>query len=208
MIDKYARDANLLDFKTEKVRDVYRNEAKPWAKCKIKRHTTSAESHLLYKLAKEAGPGDYADVGCLYGGSTSSLGHGLEAGGHTGTIYAVDYFGTGPSNDPGVKTAPDVIKKYFSDTFKDINVVICAGPSTEWAKKLNVKLNGAFIDADHCYESCKADIEAWEPKIKKNGFFAFHDTNFLGVDKALSELDTNIWKFEQHIFSIKVFRRR
>jgi hypothetical protein len=27
-----------------------------------------------------------------------------------------------------------------------------------------------YIDADHSYEGCKADIEAWYPKVKKGGF--------------------------------------
>ena len=207
MEDKYKRDPNLLDFKTEKVRDVFPKEEKPWTKCKLKRHTTSAESHLLYKLAKDGGPGNYADVGCLFGGSTSSFGHGLEAGGHTGTIYAVDYFGTGPENDPGVLAAPVAIEKYFLDTFKKATVKICIGTSVDWSQKLDIKFNGVFIDADHCYEHCSQDIAAWGPKIEKGGFMCFHDTNFLGVDKAIKELDPKIWRFEQHIFSIKVFRR-
>lgn len=207
MEEKYKRDPNLLDFATEKARDVFPREEKPWAKCKLKRHTTSAESHLLYKLTKEGGPGSYADVGCLFGGSTSSIGHGLEAGGHLGTVYAVDYFGTGPENDPGSAAAPDAIKKYFVDTFKNVKVIICAGSSLEWAQRLDIKFKGIFIDADHCYESCREDIRVWGPKIEKGGFFAFHDTNFLGVAKALEELDRDVWRFEQHIFSIKVFRR-
>ena len=32
-----------------------------------------------------------------------------------------------------------------------------------------------FIDADHSYESVKKDIEAWLPKIRKNGIISGHD---------------------------------
>jgi hypothetical protein len=32
-----------------------------------------------------------------------------------------------------------------------------------------------FIDADHSYEHCKADIQAWLPNIKLGGIIAFHD---------------------------------
>lgn len=32
-----------------------------------------------------------------------------------------------------------------------------------------------FIDADHSYEGVKRDFEAWFDKIKKGGYFAFHD---------------------------------
>jgi len=32
-----------------------------------------------------------------------------------------------------------------------------------------------YIDADHTYEGCKADIEAWYPKMKSGGFFTGDD---------------------------------
>lgn len=32
-----------------------------------------------------------------------------------------------------------------------------------------------YIDADHTYEGCKADLEAWWPKMKKGGFFTGDD---------------------------------
>ncbi len=32
-----------------------------------------------------------------------------------------------------------------------------------------------FIDADHTYQSVKADIEAWAPKVRKGGIIAGHD---------------------------------
>jgi hypothetical protein len=46
-----------------------------------------------------------------------------------------------------------------------------------------------YIDANHEYEHVKADINAWYPKIKKNGIFAGHDYNnkHKGVIRAVSE---------------------
>jgi len=32
-----------------------------------------------------------------------------------------------------------------------------------------------YIDADHTYEGCKADLEAWWPKVKKGKFFTGDD---------------------------------
>lgn len=54
-------------------------------------------------------------------------------------------------------------------------------------------LDFVFIDADHSYEGCKADIEAWRPKVKAGGFISGHDyenTDFpcWGVKKAVTEL--------------------
>lgn len=54
-------------------------------------------------------------------------------------------------------------------------------------------LDFAFLDADHSYEGCRADIQAWLPKIKPGGFISGHDydhpqfPNF-GVKRAVNEL--------------------
>ncbi len=36
-------------------------------------------------------------------------------------------------------------------------------------------LDFVFIDADHSYEGCKADIENWYPKVRNGGFIGGHD---------------------------------
>ena len=45
-----------------------------------------------------------------------------------------------------------------------------------------------FIDADHSYETVKADIEVWMPKVKRGGILGGHDYhNIKGVAKAVNE---------------------
>lgn len=44
-----------------------------------------------------------------------------------------------------------------------------------------------FIDADHSYDSVKADIEAWTPKVAKGGILAGHDFSRDSVAKAVLE---------------------
>jgi hypothetical protein len=51
----------------------------------------------------------------------------------------------------------------------------------------NATLDGAFIDAAHDYENAKADITAWLPKVKPDGFFGGHDIDSAGVRKAVDE---------------------
>ena len=36
-------------------------------------------------------------------------------------------------------------------------------------------LDFVFVDGDHSYEGCKADIEAWWPKLKKGGIMSGDD---------------------------------
>lgn len=52
-------------------------------------------------------------------------------------------------------------------------------------------LDFVFIDADHSYESVKADIAAWAPKVRPGGYLAGHDYNPAtpdgGVERAVLE---------------------
>lgn len=62
-------------------------------------------------------------------------------------------------------------------------------------------LDFIYLDADHSYESVKADLEAWYPKLKRGGLLAgddygalpLHEVNFgagnltFGVKKAVDE---------------------
>jgi trans-aconitate methyltransferase len=52
-------------------------------------------------------------------------------------------------------------------------------------------LDLVFIDADHSYEGCKADILAWRSKVRPGGWLMGHDYhkgNFPGVVQAVDEL--------------------
>lgn len=49
-------------------------------------------------------------------------------------------------------------------------------------------LDFVYVDADHSYEGCKRDLEAWIPKIKKGGYITGHDLNWESVFKAISEV--------------------
>lgn len=49
-----------------------------------------------------------------------------------------------------------------------------------------------YIDADHGYEGCKRDLEAWYPKCQR--FFIGDDYNKSGVRKAVDEFASKIGK--------------
>ena len=57
-----------------------------------------------------------------------------------------------------------------------------------------------FIDGDHSYNGCSADIRAYRHKVNKNGLLSGHDIDFPGVNKAVNELvvkyevgPNNVW---------------
>jgi hypothetical protein len=57
---------------------------------------------------------------------------------------------------------------------------------------LNQSLDFVFINADHSYEGCAADIHAWLPKVKAGGWIGGHDydnTDYpgFGVKRAVDQ---------------------
>jgi len=54
-----------------------------------------------------------------------------------------------------------------------------------------VTVDMVFVDGDHTREGCAADITAWLPHIKTNGYILFHDygsRNWPGVALAVDEI--------------------
>jgi len=74
------------------------------------------------------------------------------------------------------------------------------------AKEIPDDLDMVFIDAEHSYEACKEDIEAWLPKVRNGGIICGHDycDDCPGIAQAVHEClgseinleydgDVNIW---------------
>ena len=52
----------------------------------------------------------------------------------------------------------------------------------------NESLDLVYIDGGHDYESCKNDIMAWLPKIKKGGWITGHDIHMDTVRRAVEDM--------------------
>lgn len=51
-------------------------------------------------------------------------------------------------------------------------------------------IDALYVDGDHCYRACRADIENWTPWVKDGGLVFFHDhgtEHAPGVVKAVAE---------------------
>src|SRR6185436_17034563 len=58
----------------------------------------------------------------------------------------------------------------------------------------------AFIDADHRYENCRADIVRWAPCVRSGGIVACHDYEeaFPGVMRAVQEIRGDDFRVAAH----------
>lgn len=120
------------------------------------------------------------------------------------TLFLVDSWagsGTdyqGDSGDFHAGLTQDQQDQCYRKTFERVakygkRARIVRKPSVEAARDFeDGSLDFAFIDADHSYEGCKADIAAWWPKVRPGGVFGGHDyanAEFpgFGVTQAVNE---------------------
>lgn len=66
--------------------------------------------------------------------------------------------------------------RFFTILGKFPRLSLIEKPSVEAANDIkDGSLDFVFIDADHSYEGCLADIAAWSPKVRKGGMISGHD---------------------------------
>lgn len=84
----------------------------------------------------------------------------------------VEVWGVDLREDPQIKSA-----NFLRGDSKTIAYI--------WDRKINV----LFIDGDHTYEGCKADIDSWYRHMAEGGVMLFHDADESspGVVKAIKE---------------------
>ena len=81
------------------------------------------------------------------------------------------------------------ISKFYTDAVKEKykdRLIPIQGNSSLVAKQIpNVDL--VFIDADHGYIGCSADIREYTPKVKAGGILSGHDIDYPGVNSAVNQ---------------------
>jgi hypothetical protein len=131
-----------------------------------------------------------AEIGCCRGENAQNMLDVL----NIKFLYLIDLWG--PYEQRGlIKSVTVNFEKEYQkvlDKFKGNPVVqVLKGDSLQRVKQFrNKSLDFIYIDGNHNYEAVKADIEAWYPKLRKNGVMAGHDyedPKWPGVKKAVDE---------------------
>jgi Methyltransferase domain len=133
-----------------------------------------------------------AEIGSWMGRSTRAFADNIAP---DGIVYAVDTWKGSPECGTMDKLPVDWIYDQFRLNLRDLDGRIRAmkAPSVEAAAAYPApepRFDLVFIDADHSYESVKADILAWRPLVRHGGILSGHDysTAWPGVIQAVTEL--------------------
>jgi predicted O-methyltransferase YrrM len=112
----------------------------------------------------------------------------------SGMLYAVDAWQAMPGYREHVSQSK--LEAFYAETverLKPYSAKVIRGLSVEVAKQFEDRsLDFVYIDAQHDYANVKADIAAWEPKVRLGGILSGHDyvrrkrMNF-GVKEAVNE---------------------
>lgn len=121
------------------------------------------EMEFLFTVARRAKRG-IVEIGRYNGGSTFVL---ACANPHV-PIWSIDIK---PQND-------DLLREQFARFDVGGNVQLIVGDSRKTRDDVK-DYDFLFIDGDHSYEGCSADIAAWAPRLATSGHLMFHDS-YLG----------------------------
>jgi predicted O-methyltransferase YrrM len=161
------------------------------------------ERGFLFQLAGDA-PVDaqVIEVGSWMGASTCFLAGGLR--GAAAKIYAVDNFqGLSTCGEDaawyhrhfqklGARGTLDIFRANFAALGLAARAEPVVADSLAAARTLAAKqgtIDLIFVDGDHSYAACQADIAAWAPFVRRGGVMAFHDfgSRAEGVTRAIFE---------------------
>src|SRR3954468_22443750 len=161
------------------------------------------ERGYLFQLASDLPPGaQVIEVGSWMGASTCFIAGGLKGG--SAKIFAVDNFqGLSTCGEDaawynshfkklGMKSTLEIFRENFAALGFSPRAEPVVSDSLAAAQTLDGRrgmIDFIFIDGDHSYEACKADIEAWTTYVKRGGVIAFHDfgSRADGVTRAIFE---------------------
>jgi len=128
------------------------------------------EAALLYRLARDAGSGPFAEIGRFKGGSTlvfaTALPDGVE-------LWSYDAHIALRPDLPGEQLDRElaaILTRYGLD--QKVHLVVADSGTVEPPP---TPLELLFVDGDHTYEGARADFERWGEFVRPGGRLLFHD---------------------------------
>jgi predicted O-methyltransferase YrrM len=163
---------------------------------------TELEAAYLAQLASESLVA--IEVGSWLGRSTCAIAANIQ-----GYVWAVDTWKGSAEHVPMLADKPsDWLYERFLANTQGLPVFPLMLSSVDAAvlfRRTGTRADMIFIDANHTYESVKADILAWRPLLRPGGVICGHDfdpPNWMGIKQAVDELipdrvlvpGTTIWR--------------
>ena len=133
------------------------------------------EMEYIFTIAARARLG-IVETGRFNGGSLFVMACAAKAG---IPIHSIDF---APQDD-------ELLREFLALHCPEALINIVTGDSQHTRYPQIDEIDLLFIDGDHSYEGCLADIENWYPSLAVNGHLLFHDSYFgsHGVQDAISD---------------------
>jgi predicted O-methyltransferase YrrM len=170
------------------------------------------EAALLYRLARDAQSGPFAEIGRFKGGSTivfaTALPEGIE-------LWSYDLLVALRPDLPGDRLDQelnDVLVRY--GLARKVHLVVADSRTVE-APPAPLEL--LFVDGDHSYEGVRADFARWGAFVRPGGHLLFHDAvdtggygnTYPGVVRLVGEIEPDdAWARQPGAGSIAHFVKR
>lgn len=187
-----------------------RDSENPWIKRSsyVPGWLFQGEHEFIYQQALNAPPGNFIEVGVLFGKSTSILAGAIEERGRSEKIFAIDSFTlAGNEHDQhvhhvthGLQSSFDVFVKQALDLKYYHHVIPIATFSTLCLPFIQISGALAFIDACHEQDAVETDFSLIYPKLVPGAVVLFHDAineTFPGVMKAVNRILEQYPEYEQ-----------
>jgi predicted O-methyltransferase YrrM len=169
------------------------------------------EAALLFRLARDAQGGPFAEIGRFKGGSTLVFAAALPAGSE---LWSYDLHVALRPDMPGEEL--DAELRGALDRFGLAQKVHLLVADSRTVDPPAEPLELLFIDGDHSYEGAKADFARWGAFVRPGGHLLFHDAVdrggygnvYPGVTRVVAEVGRDAWERRPGAGSIAHFVRR
>jgi predicted O-methyltransferase YrrM len=170
------------------------------------------EAALLFRLARDAAGGPFAEIGRFKGGSTLVFAAALPP---TAELWSYDLHVALRADMPGSELDAELRGALERYGLADKVHLLVADSRTVDPPPDQLEL--LFIDGDHSYEGAKADFTRWGAFVRPDGHLLFHDAVdrggygnvYPGVTRAVAEVEqAGGWERQPGAGSIAHFVRR